>query len=613
MNIHAMQHSTTIPYAYPKDKDTLYLRVRCSKGEAISMRVFYKDRYARRGFFKVKSMKKSYTTGFFDYYDADISLYRNRYAYYFEIRDKAGVRWYLDERGMNSERGRTLKVFQFPYIAREDVYESPSWLKEAICYQIFPDRFFREEKGDPVPEEEVLSSWGQKPERKSFFGGNISGITSKIPYLKELGISLLYLTPLFESSSNHKYNTRDYYRIDPSFGTFRETQEMVRRCHENGIRVIFDAVFNHTGNDFFAFRDLLENQEDSVYKDWYHVDSYPVSKVRPSYYTFASNVSHMPKLNLQNREARKYFLDVARYWIREIGIDGYRLDVCDELSHDFLQDLRRAVKEEDREAILVGEIMHGSETFLEGRELDTIMNYPFRDAMTDYFAKGKIGTEVFLNVLVHNQIIYREEMTGQMLNLLGSHDTPRFLTEAKGDKGKLMLAVAFQFFYKGVPYVYYGDEVGIRGGHDPLCRKTMIWEETQQDGNLLSFFKKVISLRKKYRTLTYGDFKVETIQGEAFSFTRSMGEGDEGERILILFNVSNDSTQIGIGKAYRGEALDLLTQTPVNLGSEITLDRESFRVFMIQGESTGTPNGREHEDSRDSSDGNRQDQLQRWL
>lgn len=603
MNIHAMQHSTTIPYAYPKDKDTLYLRVRCSKDEVSSMRVFYKDRYARRGFFKVKSLKKSYATAYFDYFDADISLYRNRYAYYFEIRDLEGNRWYLDERGMKSERGKTLKVFQFPYIAEEDLYESPSWLKEAICYQIFPDRFFREEKGEPVSEETKLSSWGEKPGKKSFFGGNIRGITMKIPYLKELGITLLYLTPLFESTSNHKYNTRDYYRIDPNFGTFEETKELVKRCHENGIRVIFDAVFNHTGNDFFAFTDLLENQENSRYKNWYHVDSYPVSREKPNYYTFANSVSHMPKLNLHHQEARKYFLDVARYWVREIGIDGYRLDVCDELSHDFLQDLRKAVKKEDRDAILVGEIMHGSETFLEGRELDTIMNYPFRDAMTDYFARGKIGTEDFLNVLVHNQIIYREEMTGQMLNLLGSHDTPRFLTEAKGNKEKLKLAVAFQFFYKGVPYVYYGDEVGIKGGLDPLCRKTMIWEETQQDGNLLSFFKQAISLRKAHRSLTYGDFKVETMKGEAFSFTRSLGEGEEGERILILFNLSHDAAQMEIGKACRGKALDLWTQTPVILGPEITLDSKSFRVLMIEGEKEGSPNGREHWDTGASPDG----------
>ncbi len=578
MNRQAITHHTHIPYAYARDADHLYIRIRVAKDDALKVRVFYKDRYNFKGFYKIKTLKKTFETGSFDYYDTEISIHRNRYAYYFEINDQEKTRWYYDERGLRLKKGKLTKPFQFPFIAKDDLYQGEAWLQSSICYQIFPDRFCREGDKDALRENN-LSPWGETPKRRSFFGGNIQGIIEKIPYLKELGITLLYLTPLFASSTNHKYNTRDYYKIDESFGTLEETKEMVASLHKVGIRVVFDAVFNHTGHDFFAFQDLLKNQEASRYRNWYYVDSYPVSVEMTNYYTFANLISAMPKLNLENQDARAYFLDVARYWIKEVDIDGYRLDVCDELSHDFLMDLKKVVTETKKDAVLIGEIQHESESFLQGRELDSIMNYPFRDAMVDFFAKGNISAHEFTDILIQNQVIYREEITLQMLNLLDSHDTPRFLTESKGNKQRLKLATAFQLLYKGVPYLYYGDEIGLKGGNDPLCRGTMVWDEEKQDRDLLDFFKDMISIRKNHEVWTLGDFKVRELREKAFSFTRSLHRHGNLTKVFALFNLGDDPVTFH-GIVSNGQ--DLISGDTRVLNQDMRIDPLSFQVFLVQ-------------------------------
>jgi glycosidase len=532
MKRHALHHATTVPYAYGRDKDHLFLRLRTAKDDAKSVRVFYRDRYHFRKPYLLQNLKLGHTTPDFDYYETVIALPRNRYAYYFEIQDREGKRYYYDERGIREHRKSPMKPFQFPYLAPEDLYPGEDWLKEAVCYQIFPDRF-RKGEGDAQPwRQGELRPWDSPVTSKGFYGGNLAGIREKLPYLEELGVTLLYLTPVFESSSNHKYNTKDYLKIDPHFGTLEEFQHLVKECHGRGIRVILDAVFNHTGLDFFAFQDLLTRQEASPYGTWYHPDAYPVSREKINYYTFAHGIAHMPKLNLGEAEARAYFLEVARYWIKEADVDGYRLDVCDELSHDFLRDLRRAVKAEKAEAVLIGEIMHEAEAFLDGRELDAIMNYPFRDALVDFFAKDHLTAEIFTGLLQGQNVRYREEIVDQMWNLLGSHDTPRFLTEAGGDKAKLKLAAAFQFLYRGVPYIYYGDEVGLSGGRDPLCRGTMPWDPEKQDLDLYGFHQFLARLRKTHGVLVRGTVEFPEVREKAFILVRK----DHQEEILALFN-----------------------------------------------------------------------------
>lgn len=577
MNQYAIYHISDTPWAYARDNNTLTLRFRSAASDLKRVTVHYKDRYDWFGPFCVKDMEEMALAGIFSYWTCDLVLLRSRFRYFFELEDHSGLITCYDERGFRSP-GETVaetRAFQYAYIGEADVYHGKESLADAIVYQVFPERFHN---GNPSNDPENTKPWGGIPGRYTSFGGDIAGITQKLDYLRDLGVNLLYLTPVFMSASNHKYNIRDYYKIDPQFGTLEDARELVRRAHELGIRVYFDAVFNHTGSDFFAFADVLKNQENSLYFDWYHIDSLPVSFEASNYYTFATFISTMPKLRTDNPKVREYFFEVGRYWIREIGIDGWRLDVCDEVDHAFWQGFRKACLSENPEAALVGEIMHESSAFLKGNELDSIMNYPFKYAMTDYFARRLTTTNEFMDFLAANRVIYMEQITRQMWNLLDSHDTARFITEAKGQRNRLLLAQAFQFLYIGTPYIYYGDEIGLDGGHDPFCRRCMPWDPAEQDLYLLGRFKSVIALRKSSPAFSRGSFREVIRQEGGVVFERAF----EDEIYWCAFNNTDEPMRISI------EPRELSEVTPgqpchwLNL-EFIELDPMEYRVFKLEG------------------------------
>lgn len=605
MNKHAIYHLTDTPWAYARDEDTLALRIRTASNDMRRVTVFYKDRYDWFSPWLQKDLEIMAKTELFSYWTTDLKVPRNRYRYFFELEDQNQEVVSYDEQGFEAPgtTNRERNAFQFAYIGPADVYHGKDHLVDSIVYQIFPERFHN---GDPSNDPEGTMPWGGLPRQRNSFGGDLKGIIEKIDYLEDLRIDLIYLTPIFKSSSNHKYNISDYYAVDPQFGTLEDAKELVRVAHKVGIRVFFDAVFNHTGSDFFAFQDVLEKQDQSKYYDWYHIDSFPVSIEKLNYYTFANKISTMPKLRTENPEVRDYFFEVGRYWIREIGIDGWRLDVCDEVDHEFWHGFRKACEEENPKAALVGEIMHESSAFLKGKELDSIMNYPFLHAMIDFFAKRISNAHHFMDILARNRIIYMNQITRQMWNLLGSHDISRFLTFAKGEKKRLKLASAFQFLYIGTPYIYYGDEVGLDGGHDPLCRRCMEWDEAKQDTSLLSHYKGLIKLRKSSAAFSRGDFK-EVLRDEAvIGFSRKWEE----EEFLCFFNNSDgDQTfslkDMHLKKVYLKEVTPLLdmpegeeergltrhieTQPRHQLKfidlreeHELTLEPMSYRVFKVE-------------------------------
>lgn len=391
---------------------------------------------------------------------------------------------------------------------------------------------------------------GEYSNCKNSFGGDLRGIIEKIDYLKEIGVDLIYLTPIFESSSNHKYNTKDYYKIDPQFGTLDDAKELVKKVHDNGMYILFDAVFNHSGDDFFAFKNLKEEGEKSKYLSWYHLDGKSISKKGCNYYTFANSIKSMPKFRTENEEVRKYLFEVGKYWIDEIGIDGYRLDVCDEVDHRFWRDFKSEIVKVKKDAILVGEIMHESGAFLKGNELDSIMNYPFKNAMVEFFAKRMIDEDEFLDILAINRNIYMDKITRQLWNLLGSHDTARFLTECNNIKERLMLAINFQFTYIGVPYIYYGDEVGMVGGHDPLYRGCMIWDEDKRDKEIFDLYKKLIQFRFENKdVLVYGSFKTLYSKNNVIAYERT--KNDKSMRFILNNNDVEKNVSIKINGKYR--------------------------------------------------------------
>lgn len=574
MNKHAIYHITETPYAYGKDLNTLTVRVRTANSDVKSCKVYYKDRYDWTNAFKEKEMKIIAESELFDYFQGEISLTENRYRYYFELVDKDGKITYFDERGLRDEVEKNeWTAFQYAYLAEADLYEEEKWLQEAVVYQIFPDRF---NNGDSSINPGDVCGWGEKISTYSMFGGDLQGIIDKIAYLKDLGITLIYLTPIFKSTSNHKYNTADYFQIDPQFGNLDNAKELIKKCHDNGIKIVFDAVFNHSGSDFFAFEDVLEKGENSKYKDWYYLYDYPVDTKDTNYYTFGTNISKMPKLNTSNPEVREYLLKVGEYWVKEVGIDGWRLDVCDEVDHDFWRAFKKVVKAANKNAVIVGEIMHEANSFLKGDQMDSIMNYPFKQSIVEFFGNRNLTVENFNNILAFNRAIYMDSITRQLWNLIGSHDTKRILTECDDHIDRMKLAIGFQFTYIGVPYIYYGDEIGINGGEDPQCRKCMIWEEEKQNKELLSFYKKMIKIRKENETFVYGDFNVIYCKDNVLIFERTLKENK------IIVTINNKDTMDRININLNGNYEDEITFEKYNLQGNIDLNPMEIKILKRQ-------------------------------
>lgn len=573
MNRQAIFHITDVPYAYAVDNNNLSITLKTGAGDVKCCRIFYKDRYDWQNPFNVKIMDKKNSGSLFDHFTTVLQVEENRYRYFFQLEGMDGEVLYYNERGLYSQKPAERGAFQFPYINSADVYREVHWAEEGILYLIFPDRF---NNGDKANDPEGTFEWGKDVTQKSMFGGDLRGIIDKLPYLKELGITILYMTPIFLSSSNHKYNTADYYKIDPHFGDLKTARELVEKAHSLGMKVLFDAVFNHSGSDFFAFSDVLKNQENSKYKDWYFIKSFPVSTERINYSTFANGAANMPKFNTANPEVRKYLLDVAEYWIKEAGIDGWRLDVSDEVDHLFWREFRKKVKSANSDAFITGELQHESSSWLRGDQMDSIMNYPLKEAMVDFFAKRTLSAEEMDSELSSARALYMDSINRSLFNLMDSHDTVRFLTECGEDKYRLKLAAAFLFTYIGIPCIYYGDEIGISGGYDPLCRKCMVWDRDKQDIKLHEFYKTLIRIRKSNISLVYGDYVCIYKENNILSYKRTW----EDDTILVILN-NSDSKGVINTEDISGSFLDLLSGEYTEVKESMDLNPEDIKILKM--------------------------------
>jgi glycosidase len=413
-------------------------------------------------------------------------------------------------------------------------FVTPEWARHAIFYQIFPERFAN---GDPTNDPENVEPWGATPTFHSFMGGDLRGIVDHIDYLAKLGATALYLNPIFQATSNHKYNTFDYFRIDPHFGDLAAFQRLIGAAHERGMRVVLDGVFNHCGRGFYAFNDLLENGIHSPYQKWFHVEHFPLHAYegdQPSGYKTWWDFRSLPKFNTDHPPARHYLLDVARYWIEQ-GADGWRLDVPNEIAdHSFWREFRAVVKAANPEAYIVGEIWHDATPWLDGTQFDAVMNYVFRDLCRDFFARDSIRADAFGAGIDHLLNLYPRAATEVQLNLLGSHDTPRFRTEAGGDIGRLRLAILFQMTFPGAPCIYYGDEIGMQGGGDPLCRGCFPWDRDRWEVALLEWTRRCIRLRQDHPALRAGQYRSLLARStvNVYAFAR----WDARERLVIALN-----------------------------------------------------------------------------
>lgn len=411
-----------------------------------------------------------------------------------------------DPKTAESELSNLSNFFCFPYINPKDVLKTPGWVKETIWYQIFPERFFN---GRPDLSPKNVQPWGSKPTVDNFMGGDLWGVIKKLDYLQNLGINGLYFCPIFTANANHKYDTVDYFNVDPHFGGNEAFHALVKEAHRRGMKVMLDAVFNHIGDRSPLWLDVVKNGENSRYADWFWINSFPVYPDRPksewdfwnfNYETFG-NVIEMPKLNTENEECRQYLLEVARYWVEEFDIDGWRLDVANEVDHEFWRDFRRVVKGIKPDCYILGEIWHEGMAWLRGDQYDSLMNYPLTQAITDYFALDDYDKETFMSAVTRSYLMYPRNVNEAMFNLLESHDTTRLLSLCNGDKRKARLAYLFMFTQVGSPCIYYGGEIGMdgrRGMGKENNRKCMIWDENEQDLNFKSFIHKLIFMRKSH-------------------------------------------------------------------------------------------------------------------
>ena len=497
------------PYCFPVSAGEMVLRLRTARDDVKSVTLIYENKY---DFYRMQRripMEKAYAGVDFDWYEVRLRLVDTRLAYIFYVEDENGG-CYFSEDGASGDYDFSrsyYNFFQYPYINESDIVYPVEWMKNAVFYQIFVDRFRMADK--EKDRSYIDMTWGGEPTPWSHAGGDLQGITGKLGYIHKLGCNTVYLTPVFKSLSNHKYDIIDYYSVDEQFGSAEDLKVLVEQAHKLGMRVVLDAVFNHASEDIAQFVDCREKGRDSEYYDWFIIKGDRVDRKKCNYEVFGF-CEYMPKWNTSNPKVHKYLIDIATYYIREFDIDGWRLDVSDEISRDFWREFRKAVKAEKQDCAIIGENWHDASAYLRGDQYDSIMNYAFSKAMLDYFMPGgrnALETSQKLNsLLVRN----KEGVNRMMLNLLDSHDVSRFYTDIGCDRKKMKQALAALYFYQGAPCIYYGTEVLMEGGYDPDCRRCMPWERTRIGKgyeDIANLIRALAGLKKRAR-LNDGIFRV---------------------------------------------------------------------------------------------------------
>ena len=504
----AVLHIPLSQYAYAPGEAQLTIRLRAARGNLTSCTLCYGNRYYDSNPIKMTKAPMSVAAydELFDYFEITLAPGFRRVCYCFALCSSDESLIYSADMflpGLGSDRDR---LYQYPFMRREEISDVPAWFKEAVVYNIFPDSFASGEGVLAGGRRSIPLDGGSLS--KSKLGGTLRGITANLGYIKDLGFNCIYLNPIFTAGEYHKYDLIDYFHIDPCFGTDEDFAELVDTAHAMGMRVIIDGVFNHCGYRFFAFEDVIKNGKDSKYADWFYELEFPVSipekGERPSYTCFAYEPK-MPKLNTSNPAAREYFMEVCRHWIRSYHIDGWRLDVANEVDREFWRFFRRAAKAENPECVLIAEIWESSESWLRGDMFDSTMNYSFRESCRDFIAQGLIDAAAF-NTHVTNMLMrYPAGIVSGQLNLLDSHDVSRFLSLCGEDESRYKLAVLLLAVFPGVPSVFYGNELGVTGLKDQDYRKAMPWDS--RNDNLTEFYANALKLRRNPAVI-HGGFEV---------------------------------------------------------------------------------------------------------
>lgn len=505
------------------------------------------------------------------------------YYYRFEMRNRDGV-WYYG-RGENGESvcGENLPEWQLTVY--KSTYKTPDFAKGNIIYHVFVDRFNRADGVKTKRKYRLHKSFSESPEVVSadgkyyaddFFGGNFNGIREKLDYLEELGVGIIYLSPIFKAFSNHRYDTGDYLKVDELLGTEDDFKRLLNAAHEKGMKIILDGVFNHSGADSLYFNKFgtydslgAYQSKSSPYYDWYYFKKFPDE------YACWWGCDNVPDLNKSNKDYRALVFGkngVVEKW-QKLGADGWRLDVVDELPIDFVNLLIKKIKSVNKDALVIGEVWEDASTkvsygelrpYLLGDQLDGTMNYPFMNAIIAYVRDGdeKFFKDTVQSILEN----YPKETVYCLMNSLGTHDTVRIInalsdvrahgwskthklgyklpdSEYEKAKKKLYLASVLQFTLPGIPSIFYGDEAGLQGFDDPINRRPYPWGS--EDKEILAHYKKLGRIRRENRAVFSGGFNMRDENG-LVAYERASGD----DEILIAVNAGADDTTLLINKEY---------------------------------------------------------------
>lgn len=578
INREAVLHIPLSNYAFANSEHKLTIRIRTQKDNVSACTLYYGDRACPSTpvVFEEIQMEIKARDELFDYYEATFETPYTRVCYYFKLQNEGEWTYYYSERFSNElailyfERNimeERSEYYQYPYILRTEIPDVPAWFKKAVVYNIFPDSFVGEKSGSPTQPKEVILENGKVC--RSRLGGTLKEVIKNLDYIQALGVNCIYFNPIFAAGEYHKYDTIDYYHIDPCLGTNEEFKHLVEEIHKREMKIIIDGVFNHCSWKFSAFEDVMDKGEKSKYIDWFYDLKFPVrrpqsEKEKPGYACFAYEPK-MPKLNTSNEEVQKYFANVGTYWIREYEIDGWRLDVANEIDRNFWRKFREAVKKENKEAILIGEVWENAESWLRGDIFDSTMNYEFRRICRDHIIGDNKNALTAAKQLEQMRLRYPTNLVNGQLNLLDSHDVPRFLSLCRGDLRKWKLACILLMLFPGVPSLFYGDEQAICGMKENEYRNPMVWSQNTQ---LCGFVQKIIEIRKEFieEDTSYEVLWEETNE-KRLTFVR---DGRKG-RLFVSLNVSDMDQEWN-----RGEKNMILS----SVGDKEPLEALGYKIYI---------------------------------
>ena len=532
MDLTEFRHQSDSSYCFSINENTVVVRLAVAKRLSLSSvdvlyndsSLYYKSQYREH-------MHIAHEDETFFYYETRMKVKIPRFFYIFHISGE-GSEVFYSESGLTPSYNFNLAFLSaFSYNGENcnDYGLAPKSWQGRLVYQVFPERFAC--RGNPKEKPYVNRAWDSeklKLNHQAFLGGDLWGLVDKLDYLHSLGVGVLYMTPVHPSPSNHKYDVLDYFDIDPNFGGKEAFMHLINKAHELGMKVMMDLVFNHMSSSHPFFLDVIEKGRASKYFDWFFIDGDKPTKSPLNYRCF-SFVSSMPKLNTNNPEVRDYLISVGKYWIEEFGVDGYRLDVADAVSHDFWIRFKIALKDIHPDVLLIGENWHNSESFVGPDQLDGVMNYPFLGAVSCYLLqiKNAYETRLLLDGLLMR---YKDSNNHMMLNILSSHDVQRFMNLVRCDKNLVLMGFAMLMFYPGFPMVYYGEELFMEGGADPDNRRGMAWERVGGDDFYIKRFAEIMRLRK-HESLKKGEICLKNI-GDMLEIRRYT----DGETLVLYLN-----------------------------------------------------------------------------